>query len=111
MTAYLVFISAALALLSGVYVLARGNWRPFGLKFAAVSLSTTSSLVMLALAYQTHAMLICQHDTLICLSRDIYILMRNLSIVFFHVALGRDAIRYKFRDRRNKKRSKDRKVA
>lgn len=105
---FLVLISAFLTIATGVYVLAKGDWKPFGLKFAAVALSTSASFVMFMLAYQRNQMFGCEQDTVICLSRDTCIIVRNISIVLFHIAAGRDAIRYRHRDRRHVKKAKTR---
>lgn len=94
-------LSALCVIASGVYVMARGDWKKFALKYAAVCLSTVAAMWFTAyLLINQSDMAVCRTDVIMCLTGDLYHIARNLAFILFHVSVGRDAIRYKHRDRR-----------
>ena len=93
-------LSAMAVILSGLYVLARGEWRPFKLKFAGVALSTVAGLWMALSMYVLYDSYACGAKQSLCITAGIYHVVRNVAFVIFHIAVGRDAIRYKQGDRR-----------
>lgn len=94
-------LSALGVIATGLYVLARGDWKKFALKYAAVCMSTTAALWFTAylLIYQSD-MAVCRTDAILCFTGDLYHIARNTAFILFHISVGRDAIRYKNRDRR-----------
>jgi hypothetical protein len=81
--------------------MAFGDWKKFALKYAAVSLSTASAMWFAAylLIYQSD-LLTCRTDDILCFTGDLYHIARSTAFILFHIAVGRDAIHYKKRDRR-----------
>lgn len=101
MTGIFVLISAIICVASGLYIIAMGKWKELKIKFAAVALSTAVSLVMVSYGmFQHQSLFVCNQDTISCLNRDVCIFLRNIAILLFHIAVGRDAIAYKKGDRR-----------
>lgn len=88
---------------TGFYVLAKGDWHQFGLKFAGVSLSTIAAIWLFAsqIAFSSGAFT-CPIDMpeTTCFTFEVYHIVRNLAFILFHIAIGRDAIQYKNKDRR-----------
>lgn len=100
---FLSLITALTIIFTGVLVLTLGDWRKFGLKFAGVVLSTTAAFGLLIVeATASDWSLNCvgpmaqqEHFSL-----ELYHLFRNVAFIIFHIAIGRDAIHFKQRDRR-----------
>lgn len=93
------YITAAAIVLTGLYVLYQGDWRPFKLKYAAVVLSTLAAIWLLIFTAKQGSGG-CKSEAIVCLSYSIYGIIRNIAFVLFHISVGRDAISYKKRDRR-----------
>ena len=89
-------------IVTGVYVLARGEWRPFKLKFGGVCISTTAAIYMMFAAITFHGLNYCTNETLpaMCLTFELYYIARNTALILFHIAIGRDTIQYRKRERR-----------
>lgn len=96
------FISAVAVIGTGIFVLAAGDWRPFTLKFAGVCLSTSAAIYMLTARIIFGNFNYCSGETLpiVCLTFELYYITRNVAFILFHIAIGRDAIHFKKRDRR-----------
>lgn len=96
-------ITASAIILTGFYVLAKGTWHSFGLKFAGVALSTMAALWLVGsdIVYGG-GMMTCSPDMDVqqCFTFELYHVVRNLAFIIFHIAIGRDAIHYKRKDRR-----------
>lgn len=99
---FLSLLTIGIVVLSGIYVLARGEWHPFALKFAGVALSTSAAMWLLgADIFMGGGIATCPFtDPSVCLTVDVYHIVRNIAFVLFHIAIGRDAIHYKRNDRR-----------
>lgn len=96
-------ITAVMIVVSGVYVIAKGSWHQLGLKFAGVVLSTTAAgWMLIATMIFGQTSFACQlgMPPEACLAVQLYSVVRNLAFIVFHVAVGRDAIIIKHRDRR-----------
>lgn len=89
-----------LVIISGFAALLWGDWRKLKLKFAVVLLSTVTATwfaILLAVSdYQPS----CSGSDLFCSVMWLYVLARNLIFVLLNVALGRDAILIKNKERR-----------
>lgn len=98
----LAFITGVSVIGTGLYVLAKGDWQPFMLKFAGVCVSTTAAIYMLAATVIFNGFAYCSSDTPanLCMTFEIYYIARNAAFIIFHIAIGRDAIHLKKRDRR-----------
>jgi hypothetical protein len=96
----LILFSIGLVALSGLIVIALGDWHHLGLKFAGVALSTMSGVGLLALGLQHPGVVDCAQDKTIFIGFSMCVLLRNVSAILFHIAAGRDAIKIKDRDRR-----------
>lgn len=96
------FISAAIIVVTGVYILARGDWRSHQLKFAGVCISTSAALYMLTISLMFNGFNYCTNEgqPFLCHTIEIYYIARNVALILFHIAIGRDAIRVKQYDRR-----------
>lgn len=95
-----VALSSFCGLVSGVFVLAHGDWRKLQLKYAGVAMSTVCSLLLLIITLLDDRKMSCEADSLSCLFWGVYHLSRNFTFCVFHVAIGRDAIHFKKRERR-----------
>lgn len=96
-------ISAVVVLISGIYVIARGTWHKFGLKFAAVALSTTAAAWLLLANYIFDVGVFHPPAGLpptATMAIQFYFVLRNAAFVIFHIAVGRDAIHLRNGDRR-----------
>lgn len=95
-------ITAALIVISGLYALAAGEWSKLGLKFAGVSLSTMAATWLLIADWISGGNVLACHidNTPACLTLDLYYVVRNVAFLIFHIAVGRDAVHFKKRDRR-----------
>lgn len=99
----LAIITALSVIGTGLYVLANGDWHKFGLKFAGVCLSTTAAIWLLgAELFIGSGVFSCPTEmpAQACLTFEIYHILRNVAFIIFHIAIGRDAIHFKKRDRR-----------
>lgn len=94
-----VSMSAAIAI-SGLGVLFLGKWNAMKLKFLAVSFVTISAVWFLFYYYMFYDVLACRTVEDMCKMTDSYLLLRNIAILLFNIAIGRDAIVYGKRDRR-----------
>lgn len=88
-----------IAIGSGLAAIGFGNWRPHGLKFAGVALSTISA-VFLTYIHLTNSLPDGCNSSPICIEYFSYGIIRNIAFVIFHIACGRDAVRLKQGDRR-----------
>lgn len=96
-------ITAGAVIISGLYVIAHGNWHKFGLKFAGVCLSTMAGGWMLPANFIFGAGIFACPAGMAetsCMAIQIFFIVRNLAFIIFHVAVGRDAIVFKHRERR-----------
>lgn len=94
--ATIVLILTFLVFISGAIVLGAGCWRKMPLKFAGVAFSTSASFFYISMVvihgYECNQRY-CDHIQL----HDI---IRNIALLVFHITSGRDAIRFKGKDRR-----------
>lgn len=100
---YLSLITALSVIATGLYVLAKGDWHKFGLKFAGVAISTTAAIWLLGADLALGGNIISCTPNIgdqNCLTLEIYHVLRNMAFVVFHIAIGRDAIHFKQQDRR-----------
>lgn len=97
---YLNLLTAFIIIITGIYVLAMGDWRKFKLKYAALILSTVAAIWLFVSSISLGGILICKLDEKICTTYGLYGIARNISFIIFHIAVGRDAIRFKKADRR-----------
>lgn len=88
------------AFLTGLLVLALGDWRKFRLKFAAVAISTSAAFALILLHLVHGDIRPIQLKPLENFSAELYHIARNTAFIIFHVAVGRDAIKFKMCDRR-----------
>lgn len=98
-------ITTVIMWVTGIFVLTRGDWRTFMLKYAAVAISTVAAIwlcAMLILFGETN----CSTTNSFCVTWKIYGIARNIAIILFHVSVGRDAIEFKHHDRRQAWRKK-----
>lgn len=96
----LAIASALLVVASGLIILALGQWQPHKLKFAAICISTTAAIWLTIKIILCDGLLFCDINTISCLTSKIYNIAHNCVFVLFHIAIGRDAIRFKMCDRR-----------
>lgn len=101
MIATLICITAILSVASGIFVMIFGDWRKLALKFAAVSLSTLVSIFALLLILSKSPVDSCLATGALCDVYSFYQVVQNMAFVLFHLAVGRDAIKVRCRDRRN----------
>lgn len=100
---YVAFLTAILVILSGGYVLARGDWRKLGLKFAGVCLATLAAIWLFGATYFFGANIFTCPTHLAessCITLQLYFIIRNLAFVVFNMAVGRDAIMVRRGERR-----------
>lgn len=97
MLQFLTLLTSLLIFLTGMYVLAKGDWSKLKLKYAPVAISTVTGgwlfVYMLAHTYE-------QGHTAV-VSYQLTGIARNVAFVLFHIAVGRDSIRLKKHDRRS----------
>lgn len=94
-------LTAFIGISSGMAVLALGDWRYFKLKYAGVAISTAASIWFLIMFIIFGGdIALCNSSRLFCMTGDIYHTTRNIAFIIFHLAVGRDAITLKERDRR-----------
>lgn len=98
----LAWLSAVCVSLSGLFVLFNGDWRMLRLKYAAVSISTLASFwVLTVMAMDGGIGLHCTRSPMFCLTIQFYICIKNVVLILFNAAVGRDAISLKkHRERR-----------
>lgn len=96
-----VFFTALLVMLTGFYVMHKGDWTKMKLKYIAVSLSTTASIFLFFNAFLQNSYN-CPLDDMQCFVFETYSIVRNIAFICFNVAFGRDAMAFKKRDRRSK---------
>lgn len=92
-------VTSILLIISGITVMAMGEWRQLRLKFAAVAFSTASAIFLAIVHLRMDGPTICT-NTALCLQYSLYGVIRNTCFVIFHIACGRDAILLKHCDRR-----------
>lgn len=102
MLEFIAMMTVSAVIIVGIYVLAHGDWRKFGLKFAGVSLSTAAAIWLMAAQLYIGGVFTCPADmpATACMTFEIYHIIRNVAFLIFHIAIGRDAIQFKKRDRR-----------
>ncbi len=96
-------ITAFSIVVTGIYVMAKGDWSRFALKFAGIGLSTTAALYLFSADFILGGgIMSCSPDMnpQQCLTFELYHVVRNIAFVIFHIAIGRDAIHFKRRERR-----------
>lgn len=97
------YITTLTIIFTGLYVLGRGDWGKFGLKYAAVCLSTIAAVWLLAMAIYTGKMFVgCSLEKHICLTYAVYGIARNIAFIIFHIVIGRDVINFKRNKGKNK---------
>lgn len=86
--------------LSGIAILGYGQWDKHGLKFAAVGLSTAAAIWVLAASqvFDPPGSFGGEDVSM----WQFYHIVRNIALILFHISVGRDAIRYKNRERRSR---------
>ena len=88
-------LTAVVATLSGMIILAMGEWRHFWLKHSAMFLSTfVSGAVALMLMRHTDVT-VCTATDMMCANWFLYGIASNVRIILFHLAIGRDVLDYK----------------
>lgn len=97
---YFALISSVAIVFTDMVVMALGDWRKLGLKFAAVALSTAAGVWLTLLYFSLDDILRCEAMRPLCFTGEIYHIVRNCAFVLFHISVGRDAIHLKKRDRR-----------
>lgn len=97
---FLSLLAALAVIITGVTVLGLGNWRKFKLKFAAVAFSTSAAIWLFIFTAYGQALRIQHSEDFVSLTWSFYHIVRNGVFVLFHVAVGRDAIRFKQQERR-----------
>lgn len=102
MMGWLFIATSLIGFLSGIFVLAKGDWHAFGLKFAAVSISTICAGWLLVMLILQSGIPVCNFDALYCLQWQMYGMTRNIAFIIFHITVGRDAIYFKQSDRRKR---------
>ena len=102
----LTFLTSFLVIISGVYVLHRGDWSYFQLKYAALVFSIVTGLWSVVAVVMDPHLLYCTMDEKFCFASGMYDVVRNISFVLFHLAVGRDAC---FVRRKGDRRSKQEK--
>ena len=96
----LILVTAVFSIISGITVLILGHWHDLGLKFAGITLSMLASLSFLGFSLIDPGVLHCAVDKDFYIGLSCSVIARNLSVIFFNIAIGRDAIALKGRDRR-----------
>lgn len=94
------YVTSALVFISGITVMTLGDWRKFALKFAGVSIATICAALALLPAIRNNSVTLCETSQLTCLQLDLYAVARNIAFIIFNLTVGRDAIHFKRRDRR-----------
>lgn len=100
---FIALFTAIAVIATGIYVMVKGEWFPFGLKFAGICLSTLAAMWLLSAdIYLGGSVLTCPATmpSNMCMTFELYHVLRNVAFIIFHIAIGRDAIHYKKRDRR-----------
>ena len=100
---FLSILTAFLIIFTGLIVLAFGEWRKMQLKFAGVALSTTGAVWILLNILLFHDFITCNRDPDICASIELYHVVRNTAFIIFHIAIGRDAIKFSKGERRGRR--------
>lgn len=77
-----------------------GKWENFNLKHAGMLLSTTVSFFVTAMLLIHPYAIECTSSDMMCENWWLYGIASNVRIILFHIAIGRDAIRFKKQDRR-----------
>lgn len=99
---FLAHLGAYAVFFTGIWVIAFGDWRKFKLKFAAVAISTSAAFALILLQFATHGGKYCVAGQLDGFAADVYHLSRSIAFILFHLAVGRDAIHFKCKDRRGR---------
>lgn len=92
--------SCLILVVTGISVLGCGQWDKHGLKFAAVGLSTAAAIWLLIASQIFERPGSFGGDDVSMW--EIYHISRNIALILFHLSVGRDAIRYKNRERRTR---------
>lgn len=96
-----IHLTSWLGLITGLTVLIFGDWRKFTLKYFGVTLSTASVVYLLIIQYYYGFVFHCITTMdRPCDQIHMFLFMRNLAFVIFHITSGRDTIRFKRCDRR-----------
>jgi hypothetical protein len=88
-------ISLFIAALSGIVILALGDWRNQHLKHSALLLSTTVSVANFFMLLGDRGFIYCTATSIMCANWWIYYLAGNVAIVLFHISVAKDVIIYK----------------
>ena len=94
------FLTSFFVVFTGLYVLIAGDWSKFKLKYAAVALSTVAGIWFLVFIVLQPNQFSCQSSAMTCFTYAIYGISRNIAFILFHLSVGRDAIKFKKKDRR-----------
>lgn len=97
----LMHLTLLLRLASGLFSLFLGDWSKRKLKFAALAISTSAAFiafVMMMLAKNT-----CILSHLSCEAAYLYQISTNIAFIIFHLAIARDANKFRKNDRRMEK--------
>jgi hypothetical protein len=97
------FLTTLTVIATGLYVMAAGTWNQLGLKFAGVALSTSAGAWLLFSQLFFGNKMDCSLSASMCLTFGVYHVVRNLALIAFHVAVGRDASAIKRGERRRGK--------
>ena len=76
----------------GIYVLYMGDWAEMHLKRAAVMLGTTAALGFSYIVFFYPESTRCVAPDIVCASFGIYCLFKNIAVLIFQYACGRDAL-------------------
>lgn len=97
---WIMILSIFATFVTGVTVLALGDWRRFKLKFAALILSTITAAWLSYNAMLKVGLPNCKETLEVCLQWEIFYIARNVAILLFQIGCGRDAMHVKHKDRR-----------
>lgn len=92
-------VTSVLTIISGVTVMALGDWRPHILKFSGIVISTGCAIFLTFIHLTNNVPDVCATSS-VCLEYVFYGAIRNCTFIIFHIATGRDAIRLRRCDRR-----------
>jgi hypothetical protein len=93
-------LSLIISVLLGIYVLIAGDWTKMHLKRAGVLLATTGAIWLAFACFFVPESSVCHASDIMCASFKVYCLVKNVAIIIFQYAYGRDAVKYKNQERR-----------
>lgn len=100
LTAFIIEATAIISIITGLGALWLGDWSRLKLKYAAVALSTCTAIMILIFHFLNNGIMECSLVMLGCELKIITFSARNIAIILFHVAVGRDALQFSKKDRR-----------